>query len=132
MLRTLESSGPLDRVLPPGVLIPRILRFLRSSLFVAIVSLFVATGYGRDVLDYHCHDGRPEQSHTEEGDHHGEKAGDDGGGCQCLCHQMFTTHAAEAVRVGCVAVVSTEFVGSAVEFPPEALPVGIDHPPQLA
>jgi hypothetical protein len=105
-------------------------RFLRSSLFIAIVSLFVVTGYGWDVLDYGCDD-QVQMDHAK--GQPGKKAPEpqkDGG--KCICHQVFTGPEAHCLTVVPRVFAPTEYVGHTDEFPPDAVPLGIDYPPQLA
>ena len=105
--------------------------FLRSHLFVVIVSLLVATGYGFDLFGDCCGHREPAQAE------HGKSVPKDktpGGGdsCQCICHQIVTPLTPEPLRVADVAFVPSPFVAHADEFPPDAVPRGIDYPPQLA
>lgn len=104
---------------------------LRSSLFVAFVSLLVLMGYASDVLDYNCAAERQEQAAQHHG-HHGKSRPAKDDDCHCLCHQFFTGHAAEPIRVGRVPFTAAAYVTHADEFPPDADPVGIEYPPQLA
>ena len=106
---------------------------LRSHLFIAIVSLLVLTGYGFDLFDDCC--ARQEQAQTE----HGKPApknqtpgNSNGNGCQCICHQVITPLSTEPIRVADMAFVPAGFVAHPDEFPPDAVPLGIDYPPQLA
>ena len=107
------------------------LKFLRSNLFIAIVSLFVLTGYAFVVLDYGCDGAKQEQvghSKTSSGKSASAKNDD----CQCLCHQIFTAHAVEPLRVAPAILTPADFVAHRDEFPPDAVPLGIDYPPQFA
>ena len=107
------------------------MRFLRSNLIVAIVSLLVLTGYGFDVLDYCCDDGNQEQvGHAQS--HSGKKAPQGKNETKCICHQIFSGSEVEPVRVAPSVQTSTDSVGYVDEFPPDAVPLGIDYPPQLA
>lgn len=103
----------------------------RSSLFIAIVSLFVLTGYAYEVLDYDCDTEKREQ--VSKGDSHsGKQTPAKTDHCQCLCHQIFNFHMAAPVRIGLTHFTRTGFVALVDEFPPDAVPLGIDYPPQLA
>lgn len=106
-------------------------RLLRSSLFIAIVSLFVLTGYGFDLFGDCC--SHPEQAQVEHGNSapKGQPSGSEDG-CQCICHQVITLLSLDPVRVADADAVSTDLVAHADEFPPDAVPLGIDYPPQLA
>ena len=99
---------------------------LRSHLFIAIVSLFVLTGYGYDLFGDCC--AREKQVQTQSGKTAPGKADD----CQCICHQIISHSSEEPVRVVAVLIVTSEFVAHPDEFPPDAVPLGIDYPPQLA
>ena len=101
--------------------------FLRSSLFIAIVSLLVLTGYGLDALGDCCAHHEPQGSAE-----HGENAPGTGDDCQCLCHQAISPFAVESVRLADRVFMPATFLALAEEFPPDAVPLGIDHPPQLA
>ena len=107
------------------------MRFLRSNLIIAIVSLFVLTGYGFDLFGDCC--SHPEQAQVEHGNSgpKGQPSGS-GDGCQCVCHQVIIPLSLDPMRVAFADVVSTDFVAHADEFPPDAVPLGIDYPPQLA
>jgi hypothetical protein len=99
---------------------------LRAQLLIAIVSLLVLAGYGQRVFGECCtrsHDGHAE---------HGEKAPGKSDDCQCVCHAPASALAAEPVRAIAAPVSIGDVLPHADEFPPEVMPVGIDHPPQLA
>lgn len=103
----------------------------RSSLFIAVVSLFVLTGFGYDVFGDCCGDHPAKQ--TEHAKSVTQKqAPSSGNDCHCLCHQVISHFTGEPVRVAAAILVPATFVPHADEFPPDAVPVGIDHPPQLA
>ncbi len=105
--------------------------FLRSILFAAIVSLLVLTGYGSDVLDYGCAGEKQDQtSHSQQ--HSGKTAPLKKDDCQCLCHQIYAPHTAAPVRVAPASLTPAELAAHADEFPPDAVPLGIDYPPQFA
>ncbi|MEI9895374.1 MAG: hypothetical protein WDN28_16170 [Chthoniobacter sp.] len=101
------------------------MNFLRSTLLIAIVSLFVLTGYAHVVADRCCAHEQQEQSPS------GKSLPADDQGCHCLCHQIFSNVSASPVRlpVLSVAVWAVRIPG---EFPPDTEPQGIDYPPQLA
>ena len=103
------------------------LSFLRSNLFIAIVSLFVLMGYGLEVFGECC-------SHRElqgQAEHH-EKAPGQGDDCQCLCHQTLSTITTTPLAVAVAVFTPGNLVAHADEFPPDVVPLGIDYPPQLA
>ena len=104
--------------------------FLPSHLFIAIVSLFVVTGYAWDVLDYNCEDESPAQVDHAKG-HSGEKAPQQQNYGKCICHQIFTGPELNPMRVAPRVETPTDCVAHADEFPPDAVPLGIDYPPQL-
>ena len=99
---------------------------------MAIVSVFVLAGFGVDLFGDCC--GRHEQEQAEHGgcapDDHGQ-APDKGAGCQCICHVVLTPLTAETVWAADVAFVPTGFLTHTDEFPPDAVPLGIEHPPQI-
>ena len=105
--------------------------FLRSKFFLAIVSLFVLTGYSLDLFADCC-------THREQGQtENGKSAPNDqtpggGDGCQCICHQIIDPLTPGPTRVADAAFTPLDFVAHADEFPPDAVPLGIEHPPQIA
>jgi hypothetical protein len=105
--------------------------FLRSSFFVALVSLFVATAYGYDVLEDQCDEVRQEQSPQGPSDHDGVPA-EGADGCQCLCHATFSAPLVELVSAPATEPAATERFVIRDEIPPETVPLGIEYPPQLA
>ena len=105
--------------------------FLRFNLFIAIVSLFVLTGYGFDLFGDCC--AWEKQVQTQSGKTApDEKAPGKSDDCQCVCHQIISHSGVEPVRVAAVLIVTVEFVAHPDEFPPDTVPLGIDYPPQLA
>ena len=102
------------------------LKALRSTLLIAIVSLFVLTGYARAVMDKCC-----AMEQTERAAHDGSVPVEEHG-CSCLCHQVFSNVFAMPVRLPAVVLVLQAVRLPADEFPPDAVPPGIDVPPQLS
>ena len=98
---------------------------LRSSLLMAIVSVLVLTGYSHAVMDRCCAGETQEQA-----DHETPVHGNDGG-CECLCHKVFSNDSAKPVRLPGLVLVLQAARWSADEFPPDAEPQGIEHPPQI-
>lgn len=104
---------------------------LRSSLFIAIVSLFILTGYAHGVFGVCCGHEKQEQTQsakTAPAKETPHKTGE----CQCLCHQVISHLTAEPVRVAAGAIMPMVLKMHPDEFPPDAVPLGIDYPPQLA
>ena len=111
------------------------MRHLRSSFYIAIVSLFVLTGYGSDLFGDCC--AHHEHAQVEHGEEQGGSAPHDqtpssGEACQCICHMIITPLMPEPVWVADAAFVQADFMAARDEFPPDAEPQGIDIPPQLA
>ena len=105
------------------------MRFHRSNLFIAIVSLFVLTGYAHGVFGDCCAEEKQTQcAKTVPGEKEPGKSHD----CQCLCHQVISHLTAEPVRAAAGALVPMTLKMHPDEFPPDAVPLGIDYPPQLA
>ena len=124
------QAGFLDTQCRDDYFIRRV-RFLRSNLFIAIVSLFVLTGYGFDLFGDCC--AREKQVQAQSGKTEPDKkAPGKADDCQCICHQIISHSSEEPVRVVAVLIVTAEFVAHPDEFPPDAVPLGIDYPPQLA
>ena len=105
--------------------------FLRSSLFIAIVSVLVLTGYACDVLDYDCESEKQEQT-MPDGAPSGKDVPAEKDDCQCLCHQIFTAQSAAPVRIASGIPGVADYLVQPDEFPPDAVPLGIEYPPQLA
>jgi hypothetical protein len=99
--------------------------FLRSIFLSVIVSLVLLTGYADDLVRDCCAHAEHEQTD------HGAAGSADSDDCQCVCHQVISLCTVEPVCVVAVSVKPSGFLRHADEFPPEALPLGIDHPPQL-
>jgi len=87
-------------------------------------------GYASDAFDYCC---QQEQVQLSFGDaapgHSGPGESHD---CQCLCHQLFSSHPTDGLRIGMGILEAADQLQVADEFPPDAMPLGIDYPPQLA
>ena len=108
---------------------------LRSSFFIAIVSLWVLSGYGiallGDCCDHH-RDAQGQQEVENENSAPDDQHDGDGDGCQCICHTVTTVLTLEPVWATDAAFVETDFVAPRDDTPPDAMPRGIDYPPQLA
>jgi len=102
------------------------LKILRSSLLISLVSLLVLTGYASEMF-CDCDD-----EHRHEMTEHGESVPAEGDDCQCICHQSVSNLSGASVQAGAVLCAVQSAVRHADEFPPDAVPRGIDHPPQLA
>jgi hypothetical protein len=109
----------------PGTIETAPLNLFRSSLFVAIVSLFVLTGYAGAVMDQCC------TNEKQELVSHDNSAPSNDDGCQCLCHKILTNALPKTVGLPVLAPTFQVYFLSD-EFPPDAVSKGIDHPPQLA
>jgi hypothetical protein len=104
---------------------------LRSSLFVAIISLLVLTGYGFDLFGDCCsHPPQSQEEHGNSAPDHQTPGSDEG--CQCICHQIATPVAIDPVRVAVAWLGGSDFIVAPNEIPPDAVPLGIEYPPQLA
>ena len=102
------------------------MKFLRSKILIVIASVFILAGYTHAVMDRCC-----EEKQTERASH-GKSAPVQDDGCQCLCHKIFSNVSPTPVRLPVLALVLQTVRWPAGEFPPDAVPVGIDYPPQLA
>ena len=107
------------------------MRFLRSNLFIAIVSLFVLTGYAHGVFGDCCTNEKQQQTQSAKAAP-GKKAPQKSDDCQCLCHQVISHLTVEPVRAGAGALLPMTLKMHPDEFPPDAVPLGIEVPPQLA
>lgn len=97
---------------------------------MALVSLFVLTGYACDVLDYGCAGEKQEQQ--DHSKFQGKNAPDKKDDCQCICHQTYMNDVADpACRIPAI-FSQLDFIAGADEFPPDTVPLGIDYPPRLA
>jgi hypothetical protein len=129
IVRAVAKADRLTDTASPFTFAP--LSFLRSYLFVAIFSLLVLTGYGNNVFGDCCANQKLQQTHCAKTESH-EKAPCDADGCQCLCHQAISHITAEPVCVAAAVLLPVSFTAYADEFPLDAVPIGIDHPPQLS
>lgn len=87
-------------------------------------------GYGADLLGDCCsHREQTQVEHGKAAPHKQAPSKEDG--CQCVCHQLATPMTVEPVRVSGLPVEADAFVSSN-EVPPDAEPIGIEYPPQLA
>jgi hypothetical protein len=100
--------------------------FLRTRVFAILIALLTLGGYGYELYAHAA----PKCESTAE---HQHSNSDEKGGCHhCTCH-CSPPVMANIDRV--VAFQAPTFVGYAAtrgEILPDAVPVGIDHPPQLA
>ena len=104
---------------------------LRSSFIIAIVSLLVFAGYGFNLFGECCD--HQEQAQVELGKALPDKtAPTDGDDCLCNCHQIASPISVEPLRVSDASFVVADLVGHPDEIPPDAVPIGIEYPPQLA
>lgn len=105
---------------------------LRSSLFALIVSLLLATGYGFDLFADCC---THSQTHSQQQKGPGassDKAPVQDDSCQCICHQTVAPGVGLQPVTATVTLVPSTLPAFADEIPPDAVPLGIDYPPQLA
>ncbi len=98
---------------------------------MAIVSAFVLTACAVDVLGDCCGwQGQEQADHCDCAP--GDPMPDNGDDCQCLCHVILTPLTTGPLWVADAVFVPADFVAQKNEFPPDAVPLGIDHPPQIA
>jgi hypothetical protein len=100
--------------------------FLRSSLLISLVSLLVLTGYANEIF-CDCQD-----EHRQEMTEHGKSDPSKGDDCQCICHQVFSNVSSAPMQTVALFCAVQMLARLTDEFPPDAVPLGIDHPPQLA
>jgi hypothetical protein len=100
------------------------LHFLRSTILTVIVSLFVFAGYARGVCGGCC-------EHRKQGQSEHDQAPASSNDCQCVCHEPISPAMSVSMPTIEATFVSTGGFVHADEFPPDAVPLGIDHPPQL-
>jgi hypothetical protein len=120
-----SAHGFLTKI-PASTIEPAPVNFFRANLFVAIVSVFVLTGYAHAAIDRCGASGN--HGHAE----HGESAPVKDSGCECPCHQIATNALSKSVSAPMPSLALQSLRFSTDEFPPDAVPPGIDHPPQLA
>ncbi len=98
---------------------------------MAVVSVFVLAACGIDVLGDCCGRGGSAQA-----DHcgcaPGEQTPENSDDCQCFCHVNLTPITTQPLWVAGAVFVPVDFAPQADELPPDAVPLGIDHPPQIA
>ena len=102
------------------------LKFLRSKILIVIASVFILTGYAHAVIDRCCDEKQTERAG------HGKSAPVEDDGCQCLCHKVFSNVSPTPVRLPVLTLILQTVRWPEGEFPPDAVPLGIDYPPQLA
>ena len=101
-------------------------RFLRTRLFAVLIALLVLGGYAREVYAHAMprHENNAEHQHSDS---------DEKGGCHhCTCHFSSGMVVSSDRVVGFQVPTCVGYVVTPGEDAPEAVPVGIDHPPQLA
>lgn len=102
------------------------LRFLRSRFFSILIAALVLVGYSEVVRGFCSHE-CAEAEVSEAGEGHSDDQD-----CQCVCHQSFPhERSAPPALVGRLFEADLVFAEIA-DSPPDAVPLGIDHPPQIA
>jgi len=125
-----SMTGVVDNIRISAYLTPTV-SFLRSSLLAIIVSLLALTAYGFDMFGDCCgHRQQVQSEHCKTPADNTAPCKDDN--CQCVCHGIISPFDGGLLRATDVAFVITELVRHADEIPPDAVPLGIDHPPQLS
>lgn len=102
----------------------------RSKLFLVIVSLFVLTGYGCELFGECC--SHEPSTQIEQGHTGPAKDSEKDHGCQCVCHQAVTPLAFEPVGLTDTLPLANDLLVLPNEIPPDAVPLGIEYPPQLS
>ena len=103
---------------------------LRSSLLLAFVYLFVLTGYSAQAFGLCCERGTGERTQQAEASSQ-KQAPADSHDCLCICHQIVADPAQKPLPIIAASVLSVETLTCGNQYPPDALPLGIDYPPQL-
>ena len=95
-----------------------------------IVALFVLMGFGWSMSGQCCHEDAQSMSVQVQvaGTEHSPAADD---GCQCVCHQVFSQPFTEPVKAAGLAMLSGQSLVLVDEVPPDAVPLGIEYPPQV-
>jgi hypothetical protein len=119
------SLAPLT-ALPNPLASPRFVTLLRSSLLISLVSLLVFSGYASEFF-CDCH-----HEHGQEMTEHGQPSPANGDGCQCVCHQAVSDVLIAPPQTEAAVCTVQAVIRHADEFPPDAVPLGIEHPPQIA
>jgi hypothetical protein len=60
------------------------------------------------------------------------KAPAESDGCQCACHFLMFQAMPDAARIALAPIDSNGFLAARTQAPPDALPIGIEYPPQLS
>ena len=95
-----------------------------------LVALFVLTSYGWSLSGQCCADeGRVAALQVTVAGAEQSPAADDG--CQCVCHQILSQPFTEPVKAVGLAMRSERAPAVVDEVPPDAMPLGIEYPPQL-
>ncbi|MDQ3621820.1 MAG: hypothetical protein M3463_04925 [Verrucomicrobiota bacterium] len=103
------------------------MHLLRSRIFSILVVALLFAGYSEFVLG--CCDHEPAAAVSEPGEP--SHSHSDEQGCHCVCHQTFVNDLTSPALIGRLLEAELVFAELA-DVPPDAIPLGIDHPPQIA
>jgi hypothetical protein len=103
------------------------LKFFRSRILCTLVALFFLGMIAERAFGHCAPDPAKQAIETE----HGESAQSGEHPCECVCHNEFVSEG-PGQGVGAVASIDFFLVSDRADFPPDAIPFGIDHPPQIA
>jgi hypothetical protein len=102
------------------------------AIIIIIVSLASSvSGHGMACAD-ECGDARQQTVIQHESGGGGMIPSELPHGCNCVCHHPAPLVAEIPVAFSSATPAPLMLAGHAGEFPPDAVPAGIDHPPQLA
>lgn len=103
-----------------------IVNFLRSKLFVALISLSLLVGFGHETFgDCHRLNGQDQMLQSE------GSSPLDGEDCECVCHQFTPAQAIVPLQLGDASFCELSFTNTD-ECALDGVPQGIDHPPRLS
>lgn len=113
----------------------RVFHLLRTPLILAILAALVLCGYTANVADCYLTANTTESQHAACGDHHESEGSSESNACQtacqCVCHSGYALEPVFQVQVSTEAAAIGAYALPTGQFPPDAVPLGIDYPPQI-
>ena len=105
----------------------------RISVLLALVAVLALGGYAVGQVEC-CHSEKTSHGEkTSQGEsHHDSTNATADDGCRCVCHVGDIFHPTAPLSVGQKLISVTVYSLHWGAFPPDAVPLGIDYPPQLA
>jgi len=99
---------------------------LRTRLFAVLIALLVLAGYGHQIYAHAM------PSHADSAEHQHSDAEETSGCHHCTCHCSPVMLASLERTITFQVPTFVGYIAARGEIAPESIPLGIDHPPQLA